>query len=165
MKTEFQQLTELIHKNSTFVLTTHVNPDGDGIGSVLTMYRILKAYNKEVSIINISETPHYLRFLDKDNVIQQFDPQIHPEKFAACDVFMALDFNTVDRMGKMSRCFHQLRGRRSALTITRIRSRFLTCMFAPLSIAQRDTSSTTIYQKAQLFRSLMNTPSHCMPRL
>ncbi len=110
MKTEFQQLTELIHKNSTFVLTTHVNPDGDGIGSVLTMYRILKAYNKEVSIINISETPHYLRFLDKDNVIQQFDPQIHPEKFAACDVFMALDFNTVDRMGKMSPVFSSIKG-------------------------------------------------------
>jgi phosphoesterase RecJ-like protein len=112
MNKEFQQLTEIIKNNSTFVLTTHVNPDGDGIGSVLTMYRILKAYNKEVSIINISETPHYLRFLDRDSVIEQFDAQIHPEKLASCDVFMALDFNTVDRMGKMAPVFSSIKGKK-----------------------------------------------------
>ncbi len=112
MEKEFQQLTELIQQNTSFVLTTHVNPDGDGIGSVLTMYRILKAHGKEVSIINISETPHYLRFLDKSNVIERFDLQIHPEKFASCDVFIALDFNTVDRMGKMSPVFASVKGKK-----------------------------------------------------
>ena len=112
MNKEFQQLTDIINQNSSFVLTTHVNPDGDGIGSALTMYRILKACKKDVVIINISETPHYLRFLDRDNVIEQFDAQVHPEKFAACDVFMALDFNTVDRMGKMSPVFSSIKGKK-----------------------------------------------------
>ena len=52
-------ITEITTNNS-FIITTHVNPDGDAIGSELALARHLQRLNKNVKIINHSPTPDYL---------------------------------------------------------------------------------------------------------
>ena len=64
---DFNKLKEIIAKNNTFLITTHVNPDADAIGSEIAFYLILKKLGKETHIINHSDTPYNLKFLDKDD--------------------------------------------------------------------------------------------------
>ena len=41
-----QEIKEKILKAQNIVLTTHINPDGDALGSVLALLLILNEYNK-----------------------------------------------------------------------------------------------------------------------
>ena len=60
------RILETIRTKGRFVLTTHVNPDGDGIGSELALYHHLKGLGKEVHILNPSPLPDLYRFLDPE---------------------------------------------------------------------------------------------------
>ena len=48
----WNKLTEFIDSSSDILLSTHRDPDGDGLGSVVAMYYYLKSINKNVRIIN-----------------------------------------------------------------------------------------------------------------
>lgn len=45
---EFTKLKIILQENKSFLLTTHVNPDGDAIGSEIALYFILKELGKKV---------------------------------------------------------------------------------------------------------------------
>ncbi|GAB1441326.1 bifunctional oligoribonuclease/PAP phosphatase NrnA [Ignavibacteriales bacterium] len=108
--TRYNALLDAINKNKTFLLTTHVNPDADAIGSEMALYYTLQRLGKEVKIVNFSETPDFLKFLDPPNVVEKFDPELHSDFFLKCDVVVALDFNRCDRTVKMSPLFYQREG-------------------------------------------------------
>lgn len=103
----FQKLKNLILSNQSFLITTHVNPDADAIGSEIAFYKILKSLGKKSFIINHSETPYNLKFLDSDNVIKQFNMDDHADLFNQVDVLVALDFNRSDRTVSMKKSFEQ----------------------------------------------------------
>ncbi len=99
---DFNLLEEIILQNKSFVLTTHVNPDADAIGSEIAFYKILKHFNKEVRIINHSSTPYNLVFLDENKVIEKFNSEIHSDIIKNMDVIVFLDFNNISRTVSMS---------------------------------------------------------------
>ncbi|MCX8105411.1 MAG: bifunctional oligoribonuclease/PAP phosphatase NrnA [Ignavibacterium album] len=103
----FQKLKNIILTNNSFLITTHVNPDADAIGSEIAFYQILKLLGKKSFIINHSETPYNLKFLDVDNVVKQFNLDDHAELFNQVDVVVALDFNRSDRTVSMRKNFEQ----------------------------------------------------------
>jgi phosphoesterase RecJ-like protein len=107
---DFPKLAELLKQLDNFILTTHVNPDADAIGSVLAMQRALQSHGKQVLIINCSETPNYLRFLDTRNAIEFYQPELHNEAIRSAGAFIVLDFNRVDRMIKMAPLFPSITG-------------------------------------------------------
>lgn len=98
---DFKKLEEIIKGNNSFLLTTHVNPDADAIGSEMAFYYILKKLGKEVYIVNHSETPYNLLFLDKEKIIQKYEPEIHNKLLNNVDVVVLLDLNKVERTGRM----------------------------------------------------------------
>lgn len=98
---DFQKLAEIILNNKSFLITTHVNPDADAIGSEIAFGNILRKLNKEYFIINHSETPYNLLFLDKENIIQQYDASKHNIIFDTVEVLVCLDFNRSDRIVSM----------------------------------------------------------------
>ncbi|MBP9581781.1 MAG: DHH family phosphoesterase [Ignavibacterium sp.] len=102
---DFEKLKNIILSNSSFLLTTHVNPDADAIGSEIAFYHLLKKVGKKVFIINHSATPYNLEFFNKDNVIQKFDEVEHKKIFNQVDVLVALDFNRADRTVRMEDYF------------------------------------------------------------
>jgi len=104
---DFEKLKDILVKNNSFLLTTHVNPDADAIGSEMALYFVLKELGKKVRVINFSETPYNLAFLDTDNIIEQFDEKKHSSLFSEVDVLAALDFNRSDRIIKMQSFFNE----------------------------------------------------------
>lgn len=102
---DFQKLAEIINRNESFLITTHVNPDADAIGSEIAFSNLLSKLGKSYNIINHSETPYNLKFLDVDNAIQKYDENKHINYFNSSDVLVALDFNRSDRMVSMQTRF------------------------------------------------------------
>lgn len=87
-----------INSNNDFIITTHVNPDGDAIGSELALARYLQSLGKNVKIINHSPTPEYLMFMlnSKDEVLE-FDEEKHFSLINNAEVIFTLDLNHLSR--------------------------------------------------------------------
>ncbi len=102
---DFELLKKIILEHNSFLLTTHVNPDADAIGSEVAFYFILKELGKEVHIVNHSDTPYNLEFLDRDRKIEKFEAEKHSSLFNKVDVLVALDFNRSNRIVKMRDSF------------------------------------------------------------
>ena len=57
------QVVELIEKRQRFAVTSHVRPDGDGLGSSLGLYWLLRALGKDAEVIMRDAVPHSYREL------------------------------------------------------------------------------------------------------
>ena len=80
---DFQKLKEIIENNKSFLITSHVNPDADAIGSEVAFSKILDKLGKQYRIINHSSTPYNLLFLDRQEVIEKYDSIIHDRCFSS----------------------------------------------------------------------------------
>ncbi len=95
----------IVDSNRKFVLTTHVNPDGDGLGSELALTRYLKKLGKQSVVLNHSETPSNHTFLDYHNELKQFDPEKDSQTVLDADVLIALDMNNPGRLRSIEKYF------------------------------------------------------------
>ncbi|MBM2813360.1 MAG: hypothetical protein HW421_122 [Ignavibacteria bacterium] len=93
-----KQCNELINKSRKFILTTHVNPDGDAIGSELAMYHFLLSIGKQVTMINYSPTPDNYKFLSGSEVISTFEENIYNDEIENADIIFVLDLNDSSRL-------------------------------------------------------------------
>ena len=104
---DFQLLKKIISDGNSFLITTHVNPDADALGSEIALYLVLKELGKKVFIVNYSETPYNLLFLDKSGAIETYNEGKHNSVIDSVDVLIALDFNKWDRTVKMKQVLTQ----------------------------------------------------------
>ncbi len=93
-----RDIVSLINNNQEFILTSHVNPDGDSIGSEIALQLYLKSLGKNAGILNYSPTPDNYTFLDKERVIEQFNEARHKDKILNADVIFILDTNEFQRV-------------------------------------------------------------------
>lgn len=98
MEKAFEELQHIIGQHGKFVLTTHVNPDPDAIGSELALARYLAAHGKIVAVLNHSPLPANCAFLDPKGMIEQFDPAQHANMVLDADVIIVVDANQLDRL-------------------------------------------------------------------
>ncbi len=68
-----QKVSDIISSSQSILLTTHKEPDGDGLGSQLALFYALKKLNKKVSIINLDKAPSKYDFLNTQKHIQIFN--------------------------------------------------------------------------------------------
>ena len=91
-------LQALLAENDTFIFSTHVQPDADGVGSELGLARYLKSIGKTVHILNPSPLRVNLEFLTNNDEIQVYDSDIHSHLLSTADVFIAFDIGHYDRL-------------------------------------------------------------------
>jgi len=104
---DFNKLKEIILSNTSFLITTHVNPDADAIGSEVAFYNLLKKLGKDAFIINHSLTPYNMEYFNEGNIIQHYDEALHKNIFNNIDVIAALDFNRADRTVSMEKAIRE----------------------------------------------------------
>ncbi len=76
-RTSLERVRNCINSGQRFVMTTHVNPDGDGLGSEIALAALLNDLGKDVYIFNSGPVSANYKFLDPDNSIMVYNPNIH----------------------------------------------------------------------------------------
>ncbi len=99
MNSNFIEVRKLIDESTKIILTTHVVPDGDAIGSECALFDYLKLKGKSPIILNHSQTPLNLQFLDKKNSICIFTDNEEKNKtlIEEADLIFVLDTNEFSR--------------------------------------------------------------------
>ncbi len=101
-----QQLSEIIAGRiisaQSVVIISHVNPDGDALGSSLALYHYLRKTGKSVSVVMPNQYPDFLKWLPGSDDIIIFDKKKSAATKALdeADLMFFLDFNTPGRVGK-----------------------------------------------------------------
>ena len=100
MSLNWNRLAERIRASHSFILTSHIRPDCDALGSELGMAGILQQLGKQVRILNGHPTPPALQFLDGQQAIQALDETVSPEQLQA-DCMIVLDTSAWAQLGPM----------------------------------------------------------------
>lgn len=96
------RFVELVRSNDRFLLTSHIRPDCDALGSELGMAGVLEALGKKVSIVNGQATPPNLRFIDSDRRLKTLNTDVQPGELQNVDVLMILDTSAWAQLGPMA---------------------------------------------------------------
>ncbi len=101
MTEQFSRLHDVFNTKHLFVITSHVNPDADAIGSEVALALYLKGKGKEVRIINQSITPDHLLFLTKLFPVHTYNSDLDLHILDA-DCFCVVDTNSPKRFSAMA---------------------------------------------------------------
>lgn len=94
MNASYQDIGEVFAKHDSFVILSHVRPDGDAIGSQLALGLALEAAGKKIRLINEDGLPDNLVFLPESQRIE-----LPPAEPLDVEVAIALDTATKPRLG------------------------------------------------------------------
>lgn len=94
---EMKKVLTLIKRKEKFLISAHVNPEGDSIGSQLAMYHMLKKLGKDCVMLDHDKVPDNLEFLPGAREITD----TMPEGFSP-DASIILDCPVIERTGKVA---------------------------------------------------------------
>ena len=102
---DWAKFAAIVAKAQRYLLTVHVRPDGDCVGSELAMAAMLRQLGKDVRMLNADRVPPDLRFLDGVEAIEYLDA-FHdgPDGQAwldSVDVILVLDTIAWAQLGPM----------------------------------------------------------------
>jgi phosphoesterase RecJ-like protein len=92
-----EKVIEAIRKHKKFLITAHVNPEGDSIGSQLAMKELLEKLGKTAFILNNDPVPDYYKFLPQTASISS-----RLDKAPYFDAVVVLDCPTLKRTGRVN---------------------------------------------------------------
>jgi phosphoesterase RecJ-like protein len=102
-KKDIATLREQLARHSRIVLLSHVNPDGDSIGSSLALYHYLREMGKEVMVIIPNDLPAFLQWLPGagEILVGKHAPGEAAARITAAEILFFLDFNETGRLKKL----------------------------------------------------------------
>lgn len=92
--TSLQQIADLLSGHRSFVVCSHVRPDGDALGSSLAAALALRALGKDVRVLNEDGLPDNLSFLPGSDLVER------PSSPVSAEVILALDTAAHARLGE-----------------------------------------------------------------
>ncbi len=98
-----------IEKANHIVLTVHVNPDGDALGSMLAMYEYIKSIGKIVYMVvddQILDKYKSLPYGDRILGIDKYMDMASNANTKSSDLLIILDASTGERIGRIRECIH-----------------------------------------------------------
>lgn len=97
MPIDWTPFVDLVGKHRRFLLTTHVRPDGDGLGSMLALAEVLEKIGKEVHMVIGSSWPPRYDFLDAGKRIERFT--FPGDRWKNAEAVIVLDTGTWNQLG------------------------------------------------------------------
>ena len=95
----WRSVKHIIQEHNNFLLTTHVNPDGDGVGAACALTELLIKQDKRVCFVCDSPIPQKLTFLNFRNNHAIYDPSV---SYDDVEVVILLDTHRKDRIGAVA---------------------------------------------------------------
>lgn len=88
----FTDITDKILNSNSIILITHIAPDGDGLGCVTGMYKVLKKLKKKVDIFVDDDIPEAYNFLPNiDKITKPYHKEV--------DLILLIDCADENRIG------------------------------------------------------------------
>lgn len=111
MSIDWTPLADLIETHERFLVTTHVRPDGDALGSEVGMAGLLRQKGKDVRVVNASFTPPRYDFLDPHKTLfEHLGTQVQPDDLADREVAIILDLSSWQQLGEMAGYLREFAG-------------------------------------------------------
>lgn len=104
----WRSIRQFIDRHDSFVITSHVNPDGDAIGSELGLARFLRQLGKRVVVMNSTDMPDVLRFLDPGDEIRVYGERGARAVLDGIDAAIIVDVNNWEHLGHIGRALQAL---------------------------------------------------------
>ena len=102
MSIQWPRFTQLVAAHDRFLLTSHIRPDCDALGSELGMAGILESLGKSVLIVNAQSTPPNLAFIDPHRKLKALGVDIQLPELEGVEVLMVLDTSAWAQLGTMA---------------------------------------------------------------
>src|SRR5262249_17202518 len=106
MPIDWTPFVEFTRRPRRFLLTTHVRPDGDGLGSMLALAEALEGLGKEVRLVIASTFPPRYAFLDPGRRIRPFEAP--GEEYRNTEAVVVLDTGTWNQLGSFGPFLREL---------------------------------------------------------
>src|SRR5262245_13354007 len=100
-------IRQFIERHDAFVVTSHINPDGDAIGSEVGLVHFLRQLGKKAFVMNSTETPDALRFLSGDDEIRIYGDAASKALLDTVDACIIVDVNNWEQLGNIGRGLQQ----------------------------------------------------------
>jgi phosphoesterase RecJ-like protein len=113
MPLDWSPFVELVRRNQDFLLTTHVRPDGDGLGSVLALAEGLHQLGKRTQLVVASILPPRYDFLDPERQVRRF--HLPGDEYRAAGVVLVLDTGTWNQLGEFGTFLQSWQGPRAVI--------------------------------------------------
>lgn len=99
-----REFRRLVEESEYIVLTCHVRPDGDAIGSTLGLWHLLRSLGKEATVIIPDKAPSSLSFLPgvKEIAVWTCHAEYCETTVAHADLIICCDFNTPSRQDSLA---------------------------------------------------------------
>ncbi|MBO11153.1 MAG: phosphoesterase [Planctomycetaceae bacterium] len=91
MAIDWRAFCDIVDQHERFVLTSHVRPDADAIGSEVGLAELLESQGKTVRIVNPSPITDALLFLDPDGRVEAIGEDVEVASACDTDVHVVLD--------------------------------------------------------------------------
>ena len=100
-----QELKKILSSKQNVVITTHINPDGDAIGSSIALLNFLMKMGHETSIIVPNDYPDFLKWMKNDELVINFSnsKKESQEKIKNASLIFCLDFNNLTRINELGK--------------------------------------------------------------
>ncbi len=92
----------IIDRYQSFLITTHVRPDGDALGSQRGLAAILESFGKQVHMVNATEPPANLQFMNVDSAVKKLGQGIRKKDLPSVDVQIVVDTSAWQQLGSMA---------------------------------------------------------------
>lgn len=134
-----KDLRRLIEDSERIVLTCHVRPDGDAIGSTLGLWHLLRRLGKEATVVVPDKAPAVLSFLPgfKEIAVYTCHAEFCEKTVGESDLILCCDFNTPSRQDALAPLIQSAHSRKVLIDHHREPD-----AFADLMISYPDMSST-----------------------
>jgi len=99
---DWAPLRSIIQDNQSFLITSHVRPDADALGSERGVAAILSAMGKDAAIINATAPPSNLLFINEDGAVRKLGEDISRSSLPEFDVHVIVDTSAWKQIGDMA---------------------------------------------------------------
>lgn len=130
IESSFDIAIEKIKESERIYIVSHVQPDGDNIGSILALWMAIKKIKDKVFILKTDDIPSDFLFLPNVNEIKEFNDK------GKIDMFIALDTSDENRLGKNKELLNK------AKTIINIDHHISNTNFGHINIVDSNAAAT-----------------------
>ncbi|MEY8415795.1 bifunctional oligoribonuclease/PAP phosphatase NrnA [Tissierella praeacuta] len=130
IESSFDITIEKIKESERIYIVSHVQPDGDNIGSILALWMAIKKIKDKVFILKTDDIPSDFLFLPNVNEIKEFNDE------GKIDMFIALDTSDENRLGKNKELLNK------AKTIINIDHHISNTNFGHINIVDSNAAAT-----------------------